>query len=217
MKQVVLRLLFWALLAACPAFGADVIWNNNNGRAPGGDRSWGNAANWSGGSPGANESGNALVKAWPDTSQSPVVDTAGNTAKEVYLDENGALTVAEGGSLDCEAVVSGAWANSGDIEVTGGLLKTGRLSLGENGYAGGIRIAGGTVATQVLSIKAGAGAKISVEVGGKLTAPEGDNLANIQYWVENGFIVAHDGAQEYAIKVDTETLPGQVIVTAETR
>jgi hypothetical protein len=213
MKQF-LWLIGWFLSVSClPSSAADVVWNNNNGRAPGGDRSWGNPANWLGGSPSDPASGNALVKAWPDRSQTPVVDTEENEANRVYLDEGASLTVVDGGGLESEAVILGAWGDSGAVEVTGGVLKTGQMLLGQNGYAGSLRISGGHVIVELLSIKSGTEAKVVLGGNGKFSAPE-TNSDNIRYWIAEGAIVASEEAAGASVMVDTTSSPGKLILSS---
>jgi hypothetical protein len=169
--------------------------------------------NWLGGSPADPALGHALVKPWPDISQAPVVDTEGNKAKEVYLDEGATLTVVEGGGLESEAVVLGEWGDCGGVEVQGGALRTGRMLLGQNGHAGSLMISGGNVIAGLLSIKAGTGAKLVLGGNGKFTAPE-TNLDNINYWITHGLIVASEGARGASVLVDTTSSPGDVILTS---
>lgn len=213
MKQLIYSIIWLLSLSPLPLLAADVVWNNNNGRAPGGDRSWGNPANWLGGSPADSGSDNALVKAWPDVSQAPVVDTEGNKANRLYFDEGASLTVVEGGSLESEAVVLGAWADSGNVEVTGGTLKAGEILLGEGGHGGSLIISGGHVLADLLSIKSGTEAKLIIGGDGRFTAPE-SNLNNITYWISHKLIVASEDAAGASVRVDTTSSPGDVKLTS---
>jgi hypothetical protein len=213
MKQIIYRISWFLSLSPLPLLAADVVWNNNNGRAPGGDRSWGNPANWLGGSPADPDSGNALIKTWPDASQAPVVDTEGNKANRIYLDEGAGLTVVDGGRLESEAVVLGAWGDSGTVEVRGGTLKAGEILLGQGGHGGSLIISGGHVVAGLLSIKNGMEAKLIIGSNGKFTAPE-SNLDNINYWISHKLIVASEDAAEASVQVDTTSSPGDVILTS---
>ena len=192
---------------------ADVNWNNNNGIAPGGDRSWGNAANWLGGSPSAAGAGNAVVNPWNTASTWPIVNTLGNTANQVYLAAGGALSVVQGGSLLASSYITGQWGNSGVTDVSGGLLQAGSFYLGSGGFDGKINISGGNVVTDYLSINTGGGALINIGTNGSFIAAA-SNLGNINYWINNNAIRAQDGLAGWAINVDTASQAGKVVLTA---
>jgi hypothetical protein len=195
---------------------ADVFWNNNNGSAPGGDRSWGNAANWSGGGtgtlPSAPGAGNAIVKPWPNLTQMPIVNTLGNTATQVYL-EGSSLSVVTGGSLLVNSYVTGQWDNCGVTDVSGGLLQAGNLLLGNGGFDGKINISGGNVVANYLSINVSGGALMNIGTNGSFIAAA-SNLGNINYWIDNNAIRAQNGLAGWAINVDTASQAGKVVLTA---
>ena len=192
---------------------ADVYWNNNNGSAPGGDRSWGNANNWIGGSPAAASPANAIVKPWPNLQQMPIVNTLGNTANQVYLTEGSSLSVVQGGSLLVNAYVTGQWNNCGVTDVSGGLLQAGNLLLGNGGFDGKINISGGNVVANYLSINVGGGALMNIGANGSFVAAA-SNLGNINYWINNNAILAENGTAGWAINVDTTSQSGKVVLTA---
>jgi len=206
-----------AIIAQIENARADVYWNNNNGTAPGGDRSWDNAANWSGGGtgtlPSAPGAGNARVKPWPDLTQMPIVNTLGNTANEVYLEEGSSLSVVQGGSLLVNAYVTGAWNNCGVTDVSGGLLQAGNLLLGNGGFDGKINISGGNVVANYLSINVSGGALMNIGANGSFVAAA-SNLGNINYWINNNAILAENGTAGWAINVDTTSQSGKVVLTA---
>lgn len=186
---------------------ADVYWNNG-----GGDRSWGNSANWIGGLPSGSGAGNAIIKPWPVLSQFPIVNTLNNTAGEVYLTEGSFMSVVTGGSLLTSGYITGQWNNTGVTDVSGGLLQTGNLLIGNGGFDGKINISGGDVIANYLSINTGGGALINIGVNGKFTAPV-SNLGNINYWLANNAIIAENGTIGYSINVDTTSSAGNVILT----
>ena len=192
---------------------ADVYWNNNNGNPPGGDRSWGNANNWLGGSPAAASPANAIVKPWPDLTQMPIVNTLGNTANQVYLTEGSSLSVVTGGSLLVNSYVTGQWYNCGVTDVSGGLLQAGNLLLGNGGFDGKINISGGNVVANYLSINVGGGALMNIGANGSFVAAA-SNLGNINYWINNNAILAENGTAGWAINVDTTSQSGKVVLTA---
>ena len=192
---------------------ADVYWNNNNGSAPGGDRSWGNANNWIGGSPSAAGAGNAIVKPWPNLTQMPIVNTLGNTANQVYLTEGSSLSVVGGGSLSVSSYVTGEWNDCGVTDVSGGLLQAGSLLLGNGGFDGKINISGGNVIANYLSINTSRGALMNIGTNGSFVAAE-SNLANINFWINNNAIRAQDGLAGWVINVDTASQAGKVVLTA---
>jgi hypothetical protein len=192
---------------------ADVYWNNNNGSAPGGDRSWGNANNWIGGSPAAASPANAIVKPWPNLQQMPIVNTLGNTANQVYLTEGSSLSVVTGGSLLVNSYVTGQWYNCGVTDVSGGLLQAGNLLLGNGGFDGKINISGGNVVANYLSINVGGGALMNIGANGSFVAAA-SNLGNINYWINNNAILAENGTAGWAINVDTTSQSGKVVLTA---
>jgi hypothetical protein len=193
---------------------ADVYWNNNNGSAPGGDRSWGNAANWSGGPlPSAAGAGNAVVKPWPNLTQMPIVNTLGNTANQVYLTEGSSLSVVAGGSLLVNSYITGQWNNCGVTDVSGGLLQAGSLLMGGSGFDGKVNISGGNVVTDYLSINTVGGALINIGANGSFVAAA-SNLNNINYWINNNAIRAENGLAGWAINVDTASQAGKVVLTA---
>ena len=192
---------------------ADVYWNNNNGSAPGGDRSWGNANNWIGGSPAAASPANAIVKPWPNLQQMPIVNTLGNTANQVYLTEGSSLSVVQGGSLLVNAYVTGQWNNCGVTDVSGGLLQAGNLLLGNGGFDGKINISGGNVVANYLSINVSGGALMNIGANGSFVAAA-NNLGNINYWINNNAILAENGTAGWAINVDTTSQSGKVVLTA---
>jgi len=192
---------------------ADVYWNNNNGSAPGGDRSWGNANNWIGGSPAAASPANAIVKPWPNLQQMPIVNTLGNTANQVYLTEGSSLSVVTGGSLLVNSYVTGQWYNCGVTDVSGGLLQAGNLLLGNGGFDGKINISGGNVVANYLSINVSGGALMNIGANGSFVAAA-NNLGNINYWINNNAILAENGTAGWAINVDTTSQSGKVVLTA---
>ena len=192
---------------------ADVYWNNNNGNPPGGDRSWGDANNWIGGSPAAASPANAIVKPWPNLQQMPIVNTLGNTANQVYLTEGSSLSVVQGGSLLVNAYVTGQWNNCGVTDVSGGLLQAGNLLLGNGGFDGKINISGGNVVANYLSINVSGGALMNIGANGSFVAAA-NNLGNINYWINNNAILAENGTAGWAINVDTTSQSGKVVLTA---
>jgi len=206
-----------AIIAQIENARADVYWNNNNGTAPGGDRSWDNAANWSGGGtgtlPSAPGAGNAIVKPWPDLTQMPIVNTLGNTATQVYLTEGSSLSVVTGGSLLVNSYVTGQWNNCGVTDVSGGLLQAGNLLLGNGGFDGKINISGGNVVANYLSINVSGGALMNIGANGSFVAAA-SNLGNINYWINNNAIRAENGTAGWAINVDTTSQSGKVVLTA---
>jgi len=215
---------------------ADVYWNNNNGSAPGGDRSWGNANNWIGGSPAVASPASAIVKPWPNLQQMPIVNTLGNTANQVYLTEGSSMSVVEGGSLLVNAYVTGQWNNCGVTTVSGGLLQTGNLLLGSGSFDGDINISGGNIVANFIEIKNAGGAKLDISGGTVSTTtfsiynPGGgvgmnisgsgsfvaanSQLGNINYWINNKSITANGGASGWEINVDTTIQAGKVVLTA---
>jgi len=203
------------LIACVDKASADVYWNNNNGAAPGGDRSWGNAANWSGGGigtlPSASGAGNAIVKPWPDLTQMPIVNTLGNTATQVYLTEGSSLSVVTGGSLLVNSYVTGQWNNCGVTDVSGGLLQAASLLLGNGGFDGKINISGGSVLANYLSINVSGGARMNISGNGSFVAPT-SNLGNIKYWIEHHAIQAYGGSG--AVRIDTTSQAGKIVLTA---
>jgi hypothetical protein len=218
MKQILSGIVATIILVAqFEKASADVYWNNNNGSAPGGDRSWGNAANWSGGGtgtlPSAAGAGNAIVKPWPNLTQMPIVNTLGNTANQVYLTEGSSLSVVNGGSLLVSSYVTGEWSDCGVTDVSGGLLQAGNLLLGNGGFDGKINISGGNVIANYLSINTSRGALMNIGTNGSFTAAS-SNLGNINYWINNNAIRAQDGLAGWAINVDTESQAGKVVLTA---
>jgi len=220
MKQILSGIVATIILVAqFEKASADVYWNNNNGSAPGGDRSWGNANNWLGGSPSAAGAGNAIVKSWPNLTQMPIVNTLGNTANQVYLTEGSSLSVVNGGSLVVNSYITGQWNNCGVTDVSGGLLQAGSLYLGgihepqDLAFDGKINISGGNVIADYLSIDVRGGALMNIGTNGSFTAAS-SNLGNINYWINNNAIRAQDGLAGWAINVDTESQAGKVVLTA---
>jgi hypothetical protein len=214
MKQILSGIVATVvLIGQIEKASADVYWNNNNGTAPGGDRSWGNAANWIGGSPSAAGAGNAIVKPWPNLTQMPIVNTLGNTAGQVYLTEGSSLSVVAGGSLLVNSYVTGQWNNCGVTDVSGGLLQAGSLLLGNGGNDGKINISGGNVVADYLSINVGGGALMNIGTNGSFIAAA-SNLGNINYWINNNAIRAQDGLAGWVINVDTASQAGKVVLTA---
>jgi hypothetical protein len=237
MKQILSGIVATVvLIAQIEKASADVTWNNNNGSAPGGDRSWGNAANWLGGSPSAPGAGNAIVKPWPNLTQMPIVNTLGNTADQVYLTEGSSLSVVQGGSLLVNAYVTGQWNNVGVTDVSGGLLQTGNLLVGSGSFDGDINISGGNIVANFLEIKTAGGAKFDIS-GGTVSAntfsiynPGGgagmnigangsfvaaiSQLGNINYWINNQSITANNGLAGWTLNVDTASQAGKLVVTA---
>jgi len=218
MKQILSGIVATIILVAqFEKASADVYWNNNNGSAPGGDRSWGNAANWSGGGtgtlPSAAGAGNAIVKPWPNLTQMPIVNTLGNTANQVYLTEGSSLSVVSGGSLLVNSYVTGQWDNCGVTDVSGGLLQSGSLLLGNGGFDGKINISGGNVVADYFSINVGGGALMNIGTNGTFIAAA-SNLGSINYWINNNAIRAQDGLAGWAINVDTQSQAGKVVLTA---
>lgn len=129
MKLVISRITWLLSLFPLPLLAADVVGKNDNRRAYGGDRSWGNPADWLKKSTVVPASGNALVQAWPDISQVPVGHTEVDEANKVYFDEGASLIVVEGGRRENKVVVLGVWADSEKVEVTGGTPQSRRKSL----------------------------------------------------------------------------------------
>ena len=214
MKQILSGIVATIILIAqIEKASADVYWNNNNGSAPGGDRSWGNANNWIGGSPSAAGAGNAIVKPWPNLQQMPIVNTLGNTADQVYLTEGSSLSVVGGGSLSVSSYVTGEWNDCGVTDVSGGLLQAGSLLLGNGGFDGKINISGGNVIANYLSINTSRGALMNIGTNGSFVAAE-SNLANINFWINNNAIRAQDGLAGWVINVDTASQAGKVVLTA---
>jgi hypothetical protein len=218
MKQILCGIVATIVLVAqIEKASADVYWNNNNGSAPGGDRSWGNAANWSGGGtgtlPSAAGAGNAIVKPWPNLTQMPIVNTLGNTANQVYLTEGSSLRVVAGGSLSVSSYVTGEWNDCGVTDVSGGLLQAGNLLLGSGGFDGKINISGGNVIANYLSINTSRGALMNIGTNGSFIAAA-SNLEHINYWINNNAIRAENGAAGWAINVDTASQAGKVVLTA---
>lgn len=212
MKQIMSPLL--AIVFALSATGtiqADVYWNNG-----GGDRSWGNAANWAGGGtgllPSASGAGNAIIKPWPVLADWPIVNTLNNTANDVYLTEGSFLSVVAGGSLVANKYITGQWNSVGVTDVSGGLLQAGQLLIGNGGFDGKLNISGGNVVANFLSINTGGGALMNIGQNGKFTAPV-SNLGNINYWIANNAILAENGAAGYSINVDTTSSAGNVVLT----
>lgn len=186
---------------------ADVYWNNG-----GGDRSWGNSANWIGGLPSGAGAGNAIVKPWPVLADWPIVNTLNNTAGEVYLTEGSFLSVVAGGSLLTSKYITGQWNSVGVTDVSGGLLQAGELLLGNGGFDGKLNISSGNVVASYLSINTGGGALMNIGQNGKFTAPV-SNLGNINYWIANNAILAENGTAGYSINVDTSISAGNVVLT----
>ena len=209
MNQIISPLVFVLFVALSPFATADVYWNNNNGA---GDRSWANAANWIGGLPSAPGAGNAVIKPWPDLSQTPIVNTTGNTANQIYLEGGSFFTLVAGGGLTSTALITGQSDNAGVVDIAGGVFQTGNLLLGNGGYDGKLNISAGEVIANVLSINTSGGALINIDAGGKFTAPD-SNLGNINYWIANNAIIAENGLSGYSINVDTFSSPGNVVLT----
>ena len=214
MKQIISKFpLLLVVLSLFSSVHADVYWNNANGS---GDRSWGNAANWAGGGtgllPSASGAGNAIIKPWPVLSQFPIVNTLNNTANEVYLTEGSFLSVVTGGSLVSSAYVTGQWNNTGVTDISGGLLQTGSLLIGNGAFDGKVNISGGNVVANYLSINTTGGALMNIGVNGRFTAPI-SNLGNINYWIANNAIIAENRTAGYSINVDTTSSSGNVILT----
>ena len=207
MKQIVSSFLAigFALLST-GTVQADVYWNNG-----GGDRSWGNAANWSGGLPSASGAGNAIINN-PGSNQWPIVNTLNNTANDVYLSGGSFLSVVSGGSLLTSKYITGQWNSVGVTDVSGGLLRAGQLLLGNGGFDGKLNISGGDVVADYLSINTGGGALMNIGQNGKFTAPV-SNLGNINYWIANNAILAENGTAGYSINVDTNISAGNVVLT----
>jgi hypothetical protein len=212
MKQIISPLILILAVVFAPAVSADVFWNNNNGIAPGGDRSWGNAANWIDGLPSAPGAGNARIKPWPDLNQTPIVNTLGNTANEIYTEGGSFFTVIEGGSLTSTALVTGQFDNSGEVQIAGGLFQTGNLLLGNGGFDGKLNISAGEVIANILSINTAGGAFMNLGLDGKFTAPI-SNLNNVNFWIANNAIIAESGAAGFSINVDTLSSPDNLVLT----
>jgi hypothetical protein len=212
MKQIISPLFLILTVVFAPSASADVFWNNNNGSAPGGDRSWGNAANWINGSPSAPGAGNAIINPWPNLTQTPIVDTLGNTANEIYLNDGAFFTVIEGGSLTSAALVTGQNNNSGEVQIAGGLFQTGNLLLGNGGFDGKLNISAGEVIANLLSINTSGGAFMNLGFEGKFTAPI-SNLNNVNFWIANNAILAENGAAGFSINVDTFSSPDNLVLT----
>jgi hypothetical protein len=212
MKHIISPLILIVSVVLAPFAAADVNWNNNNGAAPGGDRSWGNAANWLGGSPSAPGAGNAIINPWPNLTQTPIVDTLGNTANEIYLRSGAFFTVIEGGSLTSTALITGQFENTGVVDIAGGVFQTGNLLLGNGGFDGKLNISAGEVIANLLSINTGGGALMNIGANGKFTAPI-SNLNNINFWIANNAITAENGAAGFFIDVDTISSPNNLVLT----
>jgi hypothetical protein len=212
MKQIMSPLVLVLSVIFASSVSADVYWNNNNGSAPGGDRSWGNSANWIGGLPSATNAGNAVVKPWPDLTKTPIVNTLGNTANEIYTEGGSFFTVIEGGSLTSTALVTGQFDNSGEVQIDGGLFQTGNLLLGNGGFDGKLNISAGEVIANLLSINTSGGAFMNLGLDGKFTAPI-SNLNNVNFWIANNAIIAESGAAGFSINVDTLSSPDNLVLT----
>ena len=219
---------------------ADAYWNNNNGQVPGGDRSWNNAANWSGTGvptlPSAAGAGSAIINPWDTPSNWPIVNSSGNTANDVYLSTGGSLSVVNGGSLVASSYITGIWGNSGVTDVSGGLLQAGNFLVGRGSFDGDISISGGNIVANFLEIRTAGGAKFDISGGTVSTTtfsiynPGGgagmnigangsfvaaiSELGNINYWINNQSMTANNGLAGWRLNVDTVSQSGKLVVTA---
>lgn len=212
MNHFISPLICSVFVGLAPFAAADVVWNNNNGAAPGGDRSWGNAANWIGGSPAAAGAGNTQINPWPNITQTPIVNTLGNTANEIYPRDGAFFTVVEGGSLTSTALVTGQFESTGIVDIAGGVFQTGNLLLGNGGFDGKLNISAGEVIASNLSINTLGGALMNIGLLGSFTAPI-NNLNNVNFWINNNAITAENGIAGFFIEVDTISSPNNLVLT----
>lgn len=199
-------------LAAFQAFPesahAAVYWNGSV------SSDWADAANWTNGLPSEPGAGDAIINPGSPFA-TPVVSTpVPATVGQTYISTGAGLNVASGGQLTTISLVTGIWGNSNVVDVAGGALNiTSNLLLGNGGFDGKINISGGSVTANNLSINTGGGAKMNLGGSGSFIAPIA-NLGNVNYWITNNAITAYDGAPGWSVNIDTESQPGNLILTA---
>ena len=191
---------------------AAVYWNGGT------SSDWGLAGNWTGDVPGDTPSspgaGNTIINLGSPNA-SPVVSTSVTpTVGQIYISTDAGLSVVDGGQLTTVDLITGIWGNSNVVDVSGGSLAiSGTLNMGAGGFDGKINISGGIVTAGNLSINTGGGARMNLGGSGSFIAPI-SNLGNVNYWITNNAITAYDGAPGWTVNVDTESQPGNLILTA---
>jgi len=195
------------------AWAGDVVWKDTAA-----DHLWSTPANWDLGRPPIN-SDRVILDALPG----PTITKEGAVSGLILIGFNqptGALTV-DGGSLQTgtTSILIGR-ATQGTLNVNGGTINTGALMLGYaqkgNGLLnmnggtitssgaltlgvgattiGQVNLKGGTISASSLVMRAVAGAIASMDVTGGTLILNGNAVATVQGYIDNGWITAYRGS-----------------------
>jgi hypothetical protein len=223
--------IFVALLLglAGSALAVDTDWTS-----AGGDRLWGNAANWALGLPTAADK--AAIRA---SIPGPIIDSATSAvASTVVLGDwssvgdtldmaGGSLTTGgwfiisypaasdatlnvSGGAITVGSHLDVGYQGTGHMNMTAGAVTVnGAFGLGTNGGSGDVFLDGGTISCASFTMTSGSWLDVS---GGALIV-DGDATARINSYFGNGWITAYNGSG--SLNVDYgETNPGKTTLTA---
>lgn len=208
MGKIKIALTITALVGASLVAQADVYWGGYV------SADWSDPDNWAAGFPTNAGAGNAIINAG---AYPCVVSNSGNyTVDGVYVSISGAsLSVTNGGALSiATTLVTGVWGASAPVDVSGQLNMGGYLNIGAGGFDGDVRVfGGGTVESAALSINSTGGAKLDVGTNGTFITAY-SQLGNVNYWIANNAITASDNAPGWSLDVDTNSMPGKLILTS---
>jgi len=211
-KSMAIIGLVVAGLAMSESARADAYWNGVS------DSNWANLANWGGSGDPANAAGSTIIN--PANNPCVVSTTGNNTSADIYISVglNAQLSMVSGGQLTVAgSLVTGQWGDSLPVNVSGGTLTiNGALILGNGGFGGDADISGGTVTAPGLSINTTRGATLRLSGSGSFITSI-SQLNGINYWVANNAIIANGNALGWVVNVDTNSSPGNVVLTAQHR
>ncbi len=217
MKHI-LHKLTAAVLFVAPmqnASAAVVYWNNNNGS---GDRSWSVTSNWNGGTPTSADTAMIMGTAWSiSLGNMPIVNTANNSAYQVYVQSGAGLSIRAGGLLTATDLITGNDGNSNVVDISGGgrITLSGYLNLGAGAFDGKVNISNGSLLANDLTINSTGGAGMNIGTNGSFVlTSSAQNISNLNYWITNNTITANSGAAGWSLNVDTASQAGKLVVTA---
>ena len=218
MKHILLKLTA-AILFMAPMHNASatvVYWNNNNGA---GDRSWSVSSNWNTGTtPTSADTAMIMGTAWSiSLGNMPIVNTANNSAYQVYVQSGAGLSITAGGLLTATDLITGNDGNSNVVDISGGgqIILSGYLNLGPGSFDGKVNISNGSLLANNLTINSTGGAGMNIGTNGSFVlTSSAQNISNLNYWIANNTITANSGAAGWSLNVDTASQAGKLVVTA---
>ena len=178
------------LLSQAAQVWADVSWNDSTG-----DHLWSTGANWAGGAVPTTASGYVRISLVPG----PSITSEGAIAGGIHLGISGnagALTVDGGTLLVDGGAFNLGYTGEGTLHmIRGTLTLTNVLKIGrEPTGIGHVDLSGGILSTNTFLMREKEGSVGTLNVGGGTLLVNGDRVALIQGYLDQGWITAYDGA-----------------------